>query len=266
MEGVGALHYRKTAMHGIGRHAMSHRELATSFSKARQRIDCGHCTRQEHANCVALGYSSADYAASLISTHRLVATSMAQRAIREADGKSLLKHHIELDTDGAIVVASRVASATVRFTGASPTTDSAAAASAVSEAAWVDFEAIESVNPWVTDGHLVVKPDQLIKRRGKGGLILLNASWEEAKAWISRRAGTSITVDGIKGRLEQFIIEPFLPHTTADEYYVCIQATREGDEILFHHEVSMESLRGFDFADSCKVSPPLTDHPSSPHM
>jgi ATP citrate (pro-S)-lyase len=165
---------------------------------------------------------------------------MAQRAIREADGKSLLKRHIELDSDGAIAVTSRVASATVRFTGASASADSASAGGADASAAWVDFAAIESANPWVADGNLVVKPDQLIKRRGKGGLILLNASWEDARAWISERAGTRIVVDGIEGRLEQFIIEPFLSHSAADEYYVCIQALREGDEILFYHEVSRE--------------------------
>jgi succinyl-CoA synthetase beta subunit len=31
--------------------------------------------------------------------------------------------------------------------------------------------------PWLSTEKLVVKPDQLIKRRGKAGLIKLNASW-----------------------------------------------------------------------------------------
>jgi len=42
---------------------------------------------------------------------------------------------------------------------------------------------------WVFGTKLVVKPDQLIKRRGKAGLLALNKSWEEAKAWIVSRAG-----------------------------------------------------------------------------
>lgn len=43
--------------------------------------------------------------------------------------------------------------------------------------------------PWVFTSKLVAKPDQLIKRRGKSGLLLLNKEWPEAKDWIAARAG-----------------------------------------------------------------------------
>jgi ATP citrate (pro-S)-lyase len=42
---------------------------------------------------------------------------------------------------------------------------------------------------WIFTSKLVAKPDQLIKRRGKAGLLALNKSWDEAKQWISDRAG-----------------------------------------------------------------------------
>ena len=42
---------------------------------------------------------------------------------------------------------------------------------------------------WVFSTKLVAKPDQLIKRRGKAGLLALNKSWDEAKEWIQQRAG-----------------------------------------------------------------------------
>lgn len=42
---------------------------------------------------------------------------------------------------------------------------------------------------WVFNTKLVAKPDQLIKRRGKAGLLALNKTWEEAKPWIAERAG-----------------------------------------------------------------------------
>lgn len=42
---------------------------------------------------------------------------------------------------------------------------------------------------WVQNTKLVAKPDQLIKRRGKAGLLCLNKDWEEAKQWIIQRAG-----------------------------------------------------------------------------
>ena len=42
---------------------------------------------------------------------------------------------------------------------------------------------------WVHTSKLVAKPDQLIKRRGKAGLLALNKTWDEAKEWIQARAG-----------------------------------------------------------------------------
>lgn len=39
------------------------------------------------------------------------------------------------------------------------------------------------------------------------------------------------------GILDHFIIEPFTPHSVAqDESYICIVNKRPGDEILFHHQ------------------------------
>jgi ATP citrate (pro-S)-lyase len=37
--------------------------------------------------------------------------------------------------------------------------------------------------------------DQLIKRRGKAGLLKLNADWADAKQWIQERAGKPVTVN-----------------------------------------------------------------------
>jgi ATP citrate (pro-S)-lyase len=42
---------------------------------------------------------------------------------------------------------------------------------------------------WVTNVKLVAKPDQLIKRRGKAGLLTLNKEWDDVKKWIQDRAG-----------------------------------------------------------------------------
>lgn len=45
--------------------------------------------------------------------------------------------------------------------------------------------------PWVFNTKLVAKPDQLIKRRGKAGLLKLNVDWVSAQQWIRERAGKS---------------------------------------------------------------------------
>ena len=49
-------------------------------------------------------------------------------------------------------------------------------------------------NPWLLSQRLVAKPDQLIKRRGKAGLIKLNATWDEAQQWIEERRNKEVQV------------------------------------------------------------------------
>ncbi|KAG9025884.1 citrate synthase [Tulasnella sp. JGI-2019a] len=90
--------------------------------------------------------------------------------------------------------------------------------------------------PWVFTTKLVAKPDQLIKRRGKAGLLCLNKDWPVAKEWIAERAGKPVKVESTTGTLNTFIVEPFVPHPSADEFYVCINSDRDGDNILFTHE------------------------------
>jgi ATP citrate (pro-S)-lyase len=46
----------------------------------------------------------------------------------------------------------------------------------------------------------------------------------------------SSQVESVTGELNTFIVEPFLPHPSHTEYYVCITSTREADLILFTHE------------------------------
>ena len=43
-------------------------------------------------------------------------------------------------------------------------------------------------------------------------------------------------MESVTGTLNNFILEPFLPHPSNTEYYVCINSQREGDRILFTHE------------------------------
>ncbi|KAJ6544147.1 citrate synthase-like protein [Mycena capillaripes] len=90
---------------------------------------------------------------------------------------------------------------------------------------------------------LVAKPDMLIKRRGKAGLLALNKTWDGpdgAKAWVKERAGKPVKVEHTTGTLTTFIVEPFLPHPADTEYYICINSGREGDAILFTHEGGVE--------------------------
>ncbi|KIK80546.1 hypothetical protein PAXRUDRAFT_36161 [Paxillus rubicundulus Ve08.2h10] len=86
---------------------------------------------------------------------------------------------------------------------------------------------------WLQTTKLVAKPDQLIKRRGKAGLLALNKDWQDAKKWVLDRAGKPQKVESVTGTLNTFILEPFLPHPQSTEAYICITSSRVSDTILF---------------------------------
>jgi ATP-citrate lyase beta-subunit len=105
-----------------------------------------------------------------------------------------------------------------------------------------DMAALEAAAPWLTQGKVVVKPDQLFGKRGKQGLVKIANSLDEAKAWIAERMNKEVTVGKVTDKLTHFIIEPFTPHE--GEYYVAIKSNRDGDVIYFsnHGGVDIESV------------------------
>ncbi|KAH9939191.1 citrate synthase-like protein [Amylocystis lapponica] len=151
---------------------------------------------------------------------------MSSKAIREYDAKLLLAYWLERApaVEPSIQIATKLVYPAPK----------------VAQVSWdADTNSITpdtQLPSWVFTTKLVAKPDQLIKRRGKAGLLALNKTWEEAKPWIQERAGKPQKVESITGTLNNFILEPFLPHPSNTEYYVCITSAREGDAILFTHE------------------------------
>lgn len=151
---------------------------------------------------------------------------MAHKAIREADGKRMLARLFKNYSNGEFDISDKVVTV-------GPDTD---------------MMKLPDKNEWLTREKLVVKPDQLIKRRGKNKLILVGANYDQAKEWIREKSKGPITVHGkfdVKGKpadkgtvgqLTHFIIEPMIPHKDTDEYYVAIISTSDGDSIMFYHE------------------------------
>uniref|UniRef100_A0A8C7SY38 ATP-citrate synthase n=1 Tax=Oncorhynchus mykiss TaxID=8022 RepID=A0A8C7SY38_ONCMY len=99
-----------------------------------------------------------------------------------------------------------------------------------------DWDRLTQDHPWLLTERLVVKPDQLIKCRGKLGLVGVNLDLVGVQEWLKPRLMRETTVARAKGILKNFLIEPFVAHTQEEEFYICIYATREGDHVLFHHE------------------------------
>ncbi|XP_076808864.1 ATP-citrate synthase-like isoform X2 [Clavelina lepadiformis] len=89
---------------------------------------------------------------------------------------------------------------------------------------------------WLLTEKLIVKPDQLIKRRGKLGLIKINTDLAGVKKWVDDRMLKEINIGKTKGLLKNFVVEPFVPHAQEEEFYICIHSTRGCNTILFHHE------------------------------
>ncbi|XP_037665066.1 ATP-citrate synthase isoform X4 [Choloepus didactylus] len=145
-----------------------------------------------------------------------VSAAMSAKAISEQTGKELLYKYI--CTTSAIQN---------RFKYARVTPDT-------------DWAHLLQDHPWLLSQNLVVKPDQLIKRRGKLGLVGVNLTLDGVKCWLKPRLGQEAMVGKAKGFLKNFLIEPFVPHSQAEEFYVCIYAARDGDYILFHHEGGMD--------------------------
>jgi ATP citrate (pro-S)-lyase len=144
---------------------------------------------------------------------------MSAKSILEADGKAILNYHL---TRAPVIKPTPLPK---------PTTHNAP-----SKLATIHFEAGDDVEgvldaaetkyPWLLapGAKFVAKPDMLIKRRGKSGLLALNKSWADAKAWIAGRANKSVKVETVDGILRNFLVEPFVPHPQETEYYICIQS------------------------------------------
>ncbi|XP_074040589.1 ATP-citrate synthase-like isoform X3 [Leptinotarsa decemlineata] len=140
---------------------------------------------------------------------------MSAKAIREATGKNIINKHLGGGT----------AAVQCRFASVNQDTK---------------FAELVANNPWLKTEKLVVKPDQLIKRRGKlaffSGLIAVNKDLDDVQKWIAERMNKDQKVGAATGKLRNFIIEPFIPHNDTEETYVCIYSHRHADTILFYHQ------------------------------
>ncbi|MBU4265727.1 MAG: ATPase [Candidatus Altiarchaeota archaeon] len=145
---------------------------------------------------------------------------MAQRGIREFDGKKMLANHW-----------AEYISKDFSFPGKVVLVDPE-----------TKLDELAKEHSWLGKEKLVVKPDQLFGKRGKHGLIAANVSFDEAKEWIAERMNKETTVGKVTDTLTHFIIESYVPHDK--EFYVAIKSAREGDTIYFsnHGGVDIESV------------------------
>jgi ATP-citrate lyase beta-subunit len=140
---------------------------------------------------------------------------MAQRGIREYEGKKIL-------FDGLAKAIPSFKGRSARLALVTPDTDP---------------KKLVKDHPWLLKEKLVAKPDQLFGKRGKHGLLCLNADWTTAWKWISERMNKTVTVGKTTGELTVFMIEPFTPHREdSEECYVAIRAYRDYDTVYLSNK------------------------------
>jgi ATP-citrate lyase beta-subunit len=144
---------------------------------------------------------------------------MAQRAIREYEGKRIISQNWEQYFSGLQSI----------FTAASVANGEELASLAGTPG-----------YGWLGTAPLVVKPDMIFGKRGKNGLVYFcnnepgDVRLQDAVAWIEdRRASRTTLLSGQNGVLSRFLVEPFVPHAGDREYYLSAVTTDEADILSF---------------------------------
>ena len=93
------------------------------------------------------------------------------------------------------------------------------------------WKKLKTDHPWLLEEKLVVKPDMLFGKRGKYGLVKVNATIDEVKEFVAERIEKLFQIGDVEGVLTHWIIEPFVPHDV--EFYFSIESHREHTSIHF---------------------------------
>ncbi|KXX79969.1 putative ATP-citrate synthase subunit 2 [Madurella mycetomatis] len=168
---------------------------------------------------------------------------MSAKSILEADGKAILNYHL---TRAPVIKPSPLPR---------PTTHNPPPR--LASLHFPEDADVNAVLDQAEGAKFVAKPDQLIKRRGKSGLLALNKTWAEARAWVAERAGKVQKVEHTEGVLRQFLVEPFVPHPQDTEYYI------NGDWILFTHEGGVDVGDVDAKAEKLLIPVDLSEYPSN---
>ena len=167
---------------------------------------------------------------------------MSAKSILEADGKAILNYHL---TRAPVIKPTPLPAQATH----NPPSRLASFYFPEGESVKAILDQAEVTYPWLLakDAKFVAKPDQLIKRRGKSGLLALNKTWPEAREWIEARAGKVQRVETVDGVLRQFLVEPFVPHPEGTEYYININSVREVSLELIHSSLLLWNSQAISF-------------------
>ncbi len=177
---------------------------------------------------------------------------MAQRAIREYDGKAIFSKHWEKYFSGFHYGFKSVM---------------------VTSGDELRKKAQEHGFEWLKQEPLVAKPDMLFGKRGKNNLVLFrnekpgDVTLEDAAKWIDDKISHETTLlSGQHGTLTHFVVEPFTPHEQNQEYYISATTVGEDDVLYMSAEGGMEVEEGWEEKVNEVVIPITMDDANIAHL
>jgi len=120
---------------------------------------------------------------------------------------------------------------------------------------------------WLNKKPLVAKPDMLFGKRGKNNLVLFkinkpgDVTLEDAAKWIDEKRKAKITLlSGQSGVLTHFIVEPFTPHSEDEEYYIAATTLDDNYDVVYlSAHGGMEVEENWDKVTEVKIPIDATD-------
>jgi len=154
---------------------------------------------------------------------------MARKKIREHKAKSLVAKHLK-----------RLSNYDFKHVGISVTPKT-------------ELSKLTVEFPWLTNSKLVIKPDMIFGQRGKSGLVLLNVDWQKAEEYLKAHMGKEIEINGLKGKLTHFLVEPFVPHK--EEFYLSVSSLREYNVLRFSTQGGINIEENWEKVRSINIDP-----------
>jgi ATP-citrate lyase beta-subunit len=106
------------------------------------------------------------------------------------------------------------------------------------------LDELAEANPWMKNEQMVAKPDMLFGKRGKLGLLKVNASLADLQEWFAEWQNKEFTIGPNTDKLEHWLIEPFTPHSA--EYYIAIKSHALGDTVYFSMQGGVDIEENWD--------------------
>ena len=121
------------------------------------------------------------------------------------------------------------------------------------------FEDTVTAEPWLSKSRLVAKAHEALGSRMKQGLVKVDLDLADAKKAVGEMLGRVV---GSGMKITEVIVSEMVDHK--EEYYIAVQSTREGSEILLAHLGGIEVESNWDQVKTLRLK--VGEEPSSKQL